>query len=402
MSASSAGSAMRKTDGKPSAASPRAPRKPVSRYSLSPKEPAVSARRERKCASIWGAAIRPARAQIFSASASKLRRQAAAEAARRPSEKMAPLCAFTPPVAFSMVFSASMPSARRVGNASASSSFIPARAHSRKYGFSERALRSSISRLISGCDPLFRRSTRPGFGVVSASRISARTAASEMRSGSVSRRHSSILRETSFESSGTECARLRAHSNAGFPHRRQLRGGSPSAERQHFSPFLASTSRSNSRPSGSSSSMRHISRLTASASAFSGTYASGPVNASYKMGRAPTALCTRRTPSRNAARISVEAFMGPGIFIVRQISTGDVSRKRFCRSARRSRASSISATVTGRAFVILIAPFCPLFYQIAARFSTVRLENEKIARKLDAIYIFRLTFSSVEGNIYVE
>ena len=186
----SAGSEASSTAGRPSASSPRTPRCPNSRYSLSPAERASPLCRSRRKSSstacehkaAHSAAIRSGSRQ---GSSGLQRRPTAAHTV--PSVKTAPLWVFTPSVAFSIFCSASRPIARRSAKASAAgiaAVSAPVRKNSRQVPRSARALQRKSSGVMSRWEPLLLRSTRPGLGVVSSSSRSAAVASSSSRSAS--------------------------------------------------------------------------------------------------------------------------------------------------------------------------------------------------------------------------
>ena len=153
---------------------------------------------------------------------------------------------------------------------------------------------------MSRCAPLLFRSTSPGLGVVSTSSMSARVQSSETRAASTEKSASVRIFRTALWSSGTLWRRREAQSRPGLPQTRQRRG----RLRSSFFPSGVSTSRSNSRPSASRSSIARQSALSAFASASTHTNSSGPVGASFGsrcrtgMPASSSAASSRAQPSK--------------------------------------------------------------------------------------------------------
>ena len=197
--------------------------------------------------------------------------------------------------------------------------------------------------------PLLFRSTRPGLGVVATSSSSVCVTIASTLSASTARRPSRSRRVTAAFSSSRLCRRREAQPRPRAPQTRQRR----SSFLASFCPSRPITSMSNRRPMGLPSSIRVQISLTAAAEALTAQRNSLPVSACVicremqTIPASPSASSSIRRPSSKARRIIGLSLTGPGMFMVKEISgRASCFKSRRCASARRSRASSISCSVT--------------------------------------------------------
>ena len=278
-----------------------------------------------------------------------------------PSEKIAPLCVFTPPVARRMASSAKSPGTRSASK-HACASFPrcarPMRAQVSKYGLSAHALSMNVKTSMSRCAPALCLSTSPGLGVTATSKSSARWAFSAVRFANAASKCASMIAFAFSNSASALCARLLAQTGAGLPQSRQRRAGRPISVREILPPSGAITSISSSRPSASPSSSAQSRRLIDRASARTQSIASGPVfswmAASNSVSHGASTAFTFRKPHENARSMFSVRLIAPAIFMHRHTTDapGYRASSARCACARASLASIISDTVTRSAIAL--------------------------------------------------
>lgn len=214
-------------------------------------------------------------------------------------------------------------------------------------------LSRKVNRSMSRWLPQLARSTSPGLGVVHTSYIRARAACPASISRSVRAKKSRRMAPVLCRSSSTVWSRREAQPFPTLPQTRQRRGDRPRSSRLHPPRSGSSTSRSNSRPRGSRSSMEAHNSLICRPEPRTAHRASQPVGRSISSRErvlrpaVSRAASRRSSPSRKARRIVGPFFTGPGMFMVKE-TTGQprLSRISRWRLALASLASSISSNVT--------------------------------------------------------